>query len=315
MNDLPVAVFHQLELRLAYIRAALTIDTLDAIGARGGPLKPVASGVYSISKPMLDAYKDGTYANHASNLGALIADELAKEWNVPAYIVDPVTTDDFSPVARISGVPGIARKSRSHALNIKFCFHKACEQHDLSPEKAKFVIAHLGGGFSIAAVSGSKIIDVNDALLGMGPFSVNRAGSIPLAGLLSLVFDRKLSQSELELLFTSESGLQGYLGTSDFRKIENQIDAGDETAKKVVNAMVYQIAKEIGSCYAVLHGQVDGLILTGGLAQSEFLMESIRKSIQFIHPIIVYPGSFESEALAAGVRRVLNGEENPKRYL
>jgi butyrate kinase len=263
---------------------------------------------------MLTDLRIGEYGIHASNLGALLAFPIAQKWSVSAFIVDPITSDDFPPVARISGVPGIERKSRSHALNIKYCYYKQCNDNNLESKDGRFIICHFGSGFSIAAVVGGKIIDVNDALLGMGPFSVERAGALPLASILSLAYNRKLSQKESEKLLTKESGLAGYVGTNDFREIEKRLQKNDSQAQLVFDGMLYQISKEMGACLAVLKGQCDGIILTGGLTQSEHFVNNLKERISFAGDITVYPGSFELEALASGAERVLNHSEQAKIY-
>jgi len=288
---------------------------LDAIAARGGPLKPLSGGVYRINEKMLSSYKSREYANHASNLAALIADKLSHQFDVPAFIVDPITTDEFIDEARISGVPGIERKSRSHALNIKYCARKAASEIGIALADTKFIVAHLGSGFSVAAVAGGKIIDVNDALLGMGPFSIQRAGSLPISGILDKIFSDGKNRVEAEQLFSQESGFKGYLGTNQFQEIEKRITDGDKKTLLIVNAMVYQIAKEIGGLHATLSGETSALILTGGLANSNYLIAILNKYLSFIQPLIVYPGSFELEALNQGVLRVLNGQETVKEYL
>lgn len=292
----------------------MNFDALDAVGARGGPLNPVPAGVYSINNKMLDELARGVHSNHASNLGALIANNIARDRNVPAYVVDPVTTDDFPPEARISGVPGIERKSRSHALNIRYCCRKTCTENEIQPASGRFIVGHFGGGFSIAAVVDGRILDVNDALLGTGPFSVERAGTLPLAGILSLVFDEGKSREDLERQLSKNSGLMGYTGTRDLRETERRIRAGDETNELIYEAMIYQIAKEIGSMFAVLKGRIDGLILTGGLTHSNRFVKNIKDRLPFIAPVFVYPGSFELEALASGVYRVLSGKESARNY-
>ena len=288
---------------------------MDAIAARGGPLKPLSGGVYRINEKMLSAYISCEYANHASNLAALIADKLSHQFNVPAFIVDPVTTDEFIDVARISGVPGIERKSRSHALNIKYCARKAAIDLGINFIDSKFIVAHLGSGFSIAAVNGGKIIDVNDALLGMGPFSIQRAGSLPISGILDKIFSGGKTREEAERLFSQESGLKAYLGTDQFQEIEQRITGGDKKVKLIVEAMIYQIVKEIGGLFASFSGMTNGLIITGGLANSNLLIKRLKEYLNFIHPLIVYPGSFELEALSSGVLKVLNNKETAKEYL
>ena len=291
------------------------ITKLDVVAARGGPLKPLPGGVYRINERMLSAYKSGKYANHASNYGALIADKISRKFDVPAYIVDPITTDEFIDVARIAGVPGTERKSRSHALNIKYCARKAATEINIDLINTKFIIAHLGSGFSIAAVDAGKIIDVNNALLGMGPFSIQRAGTLPISGILDEIFTSGKSRKDIEILFSQGSGLKGYLGTNQFQEIEQRIKNGDDKAKLIVNAMVYQILKEIGGLHATFSGRTSALIITGGLANSKYLIEKIFNSLTFILPHIVYPGSFELEALSAGVLNVLNNSETVKEYV
>ena len=302
-----------MEIRLDALAPFLSqIKKVDAIGARGGPLKPLTGGVYTINKLMLEAYRKETFANHASNLGALMADKLSERWPVPAFIVDPVTTDEMVEKARISGVPGVERKSRSHALNIKYCVQRAADKFGIDLAESRFITAHLGSGFSIAAVQGGRIIDVNDALLGMGPFSIERAGALPLSGILNLVFEEKKSRDELIHLFSKESGLKGYLGTNDLREVEENLN--DEKNYSIYKAMIYQIQKEIGAMFSALGGKLDGLILTGGLVRSPTFVKKLTKDLSFIEEHIIYPGSFELEALAEGVHRVLSGKEEAKDY-
>jgi len=271
-------------------------------------------GVYKISQTLLSDLVDEKYGSHASNLGAQLGLLIAKDWNVKSFIVDPVSTDDFPDVARVSGVPGIERKSRSHALNIKYCYYKTCEKEAIDPKTSRYIICHLGSGVSVAAVVGGKIIDVNDALLGMGPFSVERAGALPLAGILSLIYQQKKSQKDLELYLSTSCGMKGYLGTNNFKTIEKLISQNAKNSKNIFNAMVYQIVKEIGSCFGVLNGDCNGLILTGGLANSLLLLNEIKKKTQFIKPVFEYLGSFELEALATSVSRVLKGQELARDY-
>ena len=262
----------------------------------------------------MSAYESCKYSNHASNLAALIAAKLSDQFDVPAFIVDPITTDEFIDVARISGVPGIERKSRSHALNIKYCASKAASEIGIVLSYTKFIVAHLGSGFSIAAVDGGKIIDVNDALLGMGPFSIQRAGSLPISGILDEIFTNGKGRVETEQLFSQESGLKGYLGTNQFQEIEKRIANGDEKAALIVDAMVYQISKEIGGLHAGFSGNTSAVILTGGLANSTLLIEKLNKYLSFIQPLIVYPGSYELAALSHGVLHILKGIDTAKEY-
>lgn len=264
---------------------------------------------------MLQEYHECKYANHASNLGALIASELQKIFDATAFIVDPVTVDNFIDVARISGVPGIERKSRSHALNINYCVRKAADELKVNIDNSKFIVAHLGSGFSIAAVKNGKIIDVNDALLGMGPFSVERAGALPISGILDKIYNSSKSRQDIEKIFSKDSGLKGYLGTNQFTKIEKLVRGGDKKATLIVDAMAYQIVKEIGSLYSTFGGKISALILTGGLTNSKLLINNLNNYLSFIQPQVIYPGSFEVEALSSAVLRVLSGKDKVKEYL
>jgi len=314
-DSLASNVIEQLEYRLDKIKSFIDPSLkLDAIAARGGPLKPIKSGTYEINNKMLSEYRSAKYANHASNLGALIASELQSIYNVPAYIVDPVTVDDFIDVARISGVKGVERKSRSHALNINYCVRKAAKDIDTDITNSNFIAAHLGSGFSIAAIKNGKIIDVNDALLGMGPFSVERAGSLPISGILDKVFNDSKDRSKIEQILSKKSGLTGYLGTNNFIEIERMIIDSDTNAGLIVNAMVYQIVKEVGGLYATLHGEISALIITGGLAKSDLLIKKLKSYLDFIKTIILYPGSFELQALACGVSDVLHDKTKVNIY-
>ncbi len=314
-QSLPDVITDQLEIRIKSISSYLdSIQKLDAIASRGGPLAPIPAGVYKINKNILESYRSGKYSNHASNLGALIADQLQEKWDVPAFIVDPVTIDDMTDIARISGVPGIERKSRSHALNIRYCARKAAIDTGKDLKNTRFIAAHLGTGFSIASVIGGKITDVNDALLGMGPFSVERAGALPISGLLDLMESLDNSKKTVELQLSKESGLKGYLGTNDIRKIEDKIQKGDKKANLIYRAMIYQIAKEIGAIYAIQKGETDGLILTGGVVFSDRMIQQLTDYLPFIDRRFIYPGSFELEALTEATLRVLNKEEMAKEY-
>ena len=263
---------------------------------------------------MLADYKSGKYSLHTSNLGALLAEKISFQFDTPAFIVDPVTTDEFIKIARVSGVPGIERKSRSHALNIKFCVRKTAKELNININNSKFIVAHLGTGFSIAAVKNGKIIDVNDALLGTGPFSIERAGTLPITGILNQIYSHKQNRKTIETLFSKNSGLKGYLGTNQFTKIEQKIMDGDQRAELIVDAMVYQIAKEIGGLHASFNGKTDALIITGGLVHSTLLINKLHAYLKFIKPHKIFAGSFELEALASGVLRVLNGIEPVKEY-
>ena len=311
-------VVDQFNLRLQAVDSAiadwLEPDKLSAIAARGGPLRPLEGGTYAINEPMLDDLRTARYSNHASNLGAILAHHLAERLGIPCFVVDPVTVDEFTPLARVSGFPGIERKCRSHALNIKAVARQVAEEIGKPLGGTDFVVAHMGGGLSICPLAKGRIVDVNDGLLGMGPFSPERAGALPIGPLVELCYSGKYSKQELLRRLSIEAGLKGYLGTSDLVEVENRIDEGDEEAKLYYEAMLYQIAKEIGAAAAVLKGNLDGVILTGGMSQSERLVETIKSYVSFLGPVFVIPGEKEMEALALGALRVLQGEEEAKEY-
>lgn len=312
-------VADQFDLRMKDIDAWLEGQNISdkkiaAIAGRGAPVCPLEGGVYDINQKLLDDLKSMNYSNHASNLGSIIADHLAMRFDVPAYIVDPITIDNFTDYARVSGIPEIERKCRSHALNLKEVCRREAIKLGKTLETSNFIGVHMGGGVSIAAIEKGRIVDVNDALLGMGPFSPDRAGALPIGPLVKLAYSGKYSEKELLTKLSRESGLKAYLGEADLREIEKKIESGDRKAELYYNAMIYQIAKEIGAIAAVLKGNFDAVILTGGMANSERLVETLKNYISFLGTIIIVPGQFEMEALAAGALRVLNGEETPKKY-
>jgi len=285
-----------------------------AVAGRGAPMRPLESGVYSINEKMLLDLKSMKYSNHASNLGPIIADYLGRRYNVPAVIVDPVTIDDFTDYARISGFPEIERKCRSHALNLREVARREAAGRGKKFEQCNFIGVHMGGGISVAAMRQGKIIDVNDALLGMGPFSPDRSGALPIGALVKLSYSGKYSEKELLTKLSRESGLKAYLGQSDLREVEKMIEAGNKKAELYYEAMVYQTAKEIGACASVLKGEFDAIFLTGGMARSYRLVNLLKEYISFLGEVVVVPGEFEMEALAGGALRVLKKEETPKEY-
>jgi len=287
-------------------------EDLDAVAARGGLMKPVKSGVFRINARMVEDLRHSRERwgrEHASNLGAMIALRLAGRYGIPAFTADPVTVDEMDEVARLSGVPEIKRKSHLHALNVKAMARRAAAELGTAPDNASFVVAHLGGGTSVAAVRRGKIVDVNNALLGMGPFSPQRAGALPIGDLVELAFSGRYDKAALEKKLVKESGLAGYLGTSDVREVERRIDAGDAEAELVFDAMAYQVAKEIAAMASVLSGHVDAVVLTGGVSHSKRFTDAVIGRAGFIARVLVYPGEAEMESLAAYARAALTGEE------
>ncbi|MCF6094422.1 butyrate kinase [Microaerobacter geothermalis] len=292
----------------------MNITKLSAVVGRGGVLRPIPGGTYRVNQPMLEDLRSGKYGEHASNLGGIIAFEIASQLNIPAYIVDPVVVDEMDPVARISGVPEIERKSIFHALNQKAVARRAANDMGRTYEEVNFIVVHLGGGITVGAHRKGRVIDVNNGLHGEGPFSPERAGTIPIGDLVQLSFSGKYFASEIMKLLVGKGGLVGYLGTNDAREVEKMIEQGNEKAKLVYDAMAYQVAKEIGANAAVLEGQVDAIILTGGLAYGKLFTDMISKRITWIAPVKIYPGENELQALAEGGLRVLRGEEEEKEY-
>ncbi len=312
-------VADQFDFRMQGINA--WIDSLDlkdgdlkTVVGRGAPLKPLEGGSYEINDELLEAVKTAKYSNHASNLGSIIASHLGGKYNVPSLISDPITVDNFTDIARISGVPEIPRKCRSHALNIKEVSRREALKDGKTLEETSFVTCHMGGGVSVAALQKGKVVDVNDGLLGMGPFSPDRAGALPIGGVVKLCFSGEYTEKQLVEKLSRKSGLVAYLGESDLIKIEERINNEDKEALLYFNAMAYQIAKEIGIAATVLKGEFDAIILTGGMANSKRLVDEIKKYVSFLGNVRVVPGEFEMEALAAAGVRFLNGEEKLKRY-
>ncbi|MCR4433555.1 MAG: butyrate kinase [Caldiserica bacterium] len=309
-------ILEELPERLADIRSWMSqegLEDFDAIVARGGLLKPIPSGTYRINAKMLEDLRLRPQAHHASNLGAFIADAFSREWEIPAFIVDPVSVDEFNPLARYSGLPELPRRALSHALNIKAVARDVARELGKSLQECNFVVAHLGGGISVVPLEGGRIVDANDANQG-GPFSPERAGALPTVDLVKLAFSGKFTEKELITRMTRKGGLSAYLNTNDAREVERRILEGDAYALEVYQAMAYQIAKEIGAMSTVLKGKVDRIILTGGLAYSTVLVPWIIERISFIAPTVIKPGEGEMRALALGALRVLRGEEQPKEY-
>ncbi|MCS7229160.1 MAG: butyrate kinase [Candidatus Kryptonium sp.] len=284
-----------------------------AVVGIGGLLRPVKGGTYRVNEKMLEDARNNFQGEHPSNLGCALAYEIAKLGGVEAFTVDPVSVDEFEPLARYSGHPLIQRRSLSHALNIHATARLASEKIGKSYEEANFVIAHLGGGISVCPVKGGKIIDANDASSD-GPFSPERTGGLPLQPFITLCFSGKYTEQEVRRMVMGKGGLVAYLGTNDASEVERRINSGDEYAKEVYEAMAYQISKEIGAMATVLKGKIDAIVLTGGLANSKMLVDWITERVSFIAPVLVFPSEDEMRALALGALRVLKGEEKVREY-
>lgn len=313
-------VMDQEDFRLAAIREALDrhavpVSSLDAVVGRGGLLKPIPGGTYLVEEPMIEDLKSCRWGSHASNLGAPLAARLAFEaGHSRAFIVDPVVVDELIPEARLSGIPEIERKSIFHALNQKAVARKACRDLGKAYGDVNLIVAHMGGGISVGAHERGRVIDVNNALDGEGPFSPERAGSLPAGEFMKYCFSGTYNLDQIMRKLVGGGGLVAHLGTNDLREVQARIDAGDAKAGLVFEAMAYQVAKEIASRAAALQGRVDAVILTGGLAYSNRFTDLIASRVAFIGPVKVYPGEDESAALAQGALRVLRGEEEPGRY-
>jgi butyrate kinase len=296
------------------IDSNIDIKELDAVVGRGGLLKPIPSGTYKVNDNMLKDIQDCINGEHASNLGAIIGNEIASSIGKSAYIVDPVVVDEMEEIARLSGIPELPRKSIFHALNQKAVAKKYAKENSKNYEDINIIVAHMGGGVSVGAHKKGKIIDVNNALDGDGAFSPERSGGVPSGDLARMCFSGKYTLGEILKKITGKGGFVAYLNTNDARVIETAALEGDEKAKLIHDAMGYQVAKDIGSAATVLNGVVDAIILTGGMAYGKPIIDLIKKKVSFIAPIVVYPGEDEMLALAQGVIRVLNGEEQAKEY-
>ncbi|MDF2556429.1 MAG: butyrate kinase [Bacillales bacterium] len=312
-------ITHQNKFRMKTIMDALqegsiSVTSLSAVSARGGLVRPIPSGTYEINELMIEDLQHSPSGEHASNLGGLLADEIGKTNFIPAFIVDPVVVDEMEPIARISGSPLFERESIFHALNQKSVARQVAKELHRNYEELNLIVAHLGGGISVGSHLKGRIVDVNDALQGEGPFSPERSGTVPFGALIDLCFSGSFTKEDIYKMLIGEGGMVGYLGTNDCVKVERMIKDGDEFAKLVYSAMAYQIAKEIGSASAVLSGKIDGIIITGGLAYGKEFVDSILDRISWIAPCYVRPGENEMLALAEGALRVLRGEERAKDY-
>jgi butyrate kinase len=302
----------RLETTLSFLKRHGDAPLHAAVG-RGGLIRPVPSGTLVVNEAMLEDARKGYQGEHVSNLGCLIAAEVAERYAVPAYVVDPVAVDELSTLARYTGLPQITRQSLSHALNLHAAARKACAKTGKDLKRSRWVVAHLGGGFSIVPMDGGRIVDTNNANSG-GPFSPTRAGTLPTQPLVKLCFSGEYSAADLKRLTTKEGGLLALLGTDDAREVEARIARGDRRAQEVYEAMAYQVAKEIGAMAAALGGGLDGVVLTGGLAWSDLFCDLVADRVSFLGTVHRYPGEFEMEALAAGALRVLRGEEQAIDY-
>jgi butyrate kinase len=319
---------HQFESRSAYLEQSprrkeeiesflvkhkIEPNKLDMVVSRGGLTAPLSSGVYLVDASMCEDLRSGKYGEHPTNLGPLIANDLTKESGCKAVIVDGPSTDEYQPLARISGTPEIERRSAFHALNQKAAARRAAEEIGVAYEDANMVVAHLGGGITVGAHRKGRVIDSTIGV-GEGPMTPERSGNLPIMDLLRLLESGQFNLADFRLRLTSQGGLIAYLGTNDVSQVEAMIQEGNEKASLILEAMAYQIAKDIGAMSTVLDGRVDVIVLTGGLANSLKLVDWIIRRVGYIAPCKVYPGQSEMVALAQGALRVLLGREGLKRY-
>lgn len=309
-------ILDQLEFRQSCIERELSdaeykLEQFDAVVGRGGLMRPVASGTYRVNEAMLEDLRSTRYGEHASNLGAFLAQAIGAKAGAEAFIVDPVSVDEFTETARVSGSALADRQCLSHALNTKAVAKRYAREQGRAYADLRLVVAHLGSGISVSAHEGGKMIDVNVA--GQeGAFAMDRSGGLQIQKVIQLCFSGRYTEKQLWNLLNREGGVYSYLGTKDLREVERRIEAGDNHAALIFDAMVYQTAKDIGAMATVLKGRVDAVLLTGGMAHSEKLVPKLREAIEWIAPVTVYPGEDELQALAEGAMRVLCGEEKAR---
>jgi butyrate kinase len=293
----------------------LSVSDMAAVVGRGGTFKPLASGTYAVNERLLDDIRDGStlQADHPSNLGAPLARSLADTAGVPSFFVDPVCVDEFIPEARLSGHPMLPRISLSHALNIRMVAYKTAERLDVPMERLNLVVLHLGSGISVNAIRRGRMVDTNNANDG-GPFSSQRVGTLPTTGLIKLCLSGDYDWPTLKRMFLKEGGLYAYIGTDHVGEAIERMEAGDDEAGLVLRAMAYQLAKEAGAMAAALAGEVDRVVVTGGMAHNRWLVERLFESLSFIAGVEVFPGECELEALVRGVLRVFDGVEEVREY-
>jgi butyrate kinase len=309
-------ILDQLEFRQSCIERELSdagyrLEQFQAVVGRGGLMRPVASGTYKVNEAMLEDLRSTRYGEHASNLGAFLAQAIGREAGAEAFIADPVSVDEFSERAQISGSALVGRQCLSHALNTKAVAKRFAREQGRTYAELRLVVAHLGSGISVSAHEGGKMVDVNVA--GQeGTFAMDRSGGLQIQKVIQLCFSGKYTEKQLWNLLNREGGVYSYLGTRDLREVERRIEAGDGHAALIFDAMVYQTAKDIGAMATVLNGRVDAVLLTGGMAYSQKLVRQLCEVIEWIAPVTVYPGEDELQALAEGAMRVLCGEEQAR---
>ncbi len=288
--------------------------TLDAISCRGGVLRPIPSGTYSVNDAMVKDCFEGARGQHASNLGALVSDKLSKMWGIPAYTVDPTVVDELLPVARYTGNPKFVRESKFHCLNQKAVARSYAKSIGRRYDEINVIVCHMGGGNSVGAHCKGRVVDVENALDGEGPFSAERSGGLPIGDVIRTCFSGEYTQKEVYSMVVGKGGMVAYTGVNDLRVLTEKANEGDAKIQELLDAYYFQIAKEIACKSIALHGQVDQIILTGGVAYGKEAVAAITDLVSWIAPVTVYPGEMEMLALAQGVLRVMNGEEKALEY-
>ncbi len=312
-------IFEQKDFRKKIITDLLTgkgfdMKSLGMVVGRGGMLKPIPGGTYAVTDALLEDLKVGVSGQHASNLGGILAREIGDELGIPSYIVDPVVVDELESVARFSGVPELPRVSIFHALNQKAVAKRYAKEVGKSYDSLRLIVVHMGGGVSVGAHVGGRVIDVFNALDGDGAFSPERAGGVPSGALIKMCFSGKYNEKEVYKKICGNGGFNAYLGTNDMREVTRRANAGDKEAAAAKEAFIYQVCKDIGSMACVLEGKVDQIIVTGGIAYGAEVVEAMKKMAGWIAPFTVYPGEDELLALVQGGLRVMNGEEKAMEY-
>ncbi len=290
------------------------IQSLQVVVGRGGMLKPISGGTYPVTDALLADLKAGVQGQHASNLGGILAREIADSIGVPSYIVDPVVVDELMPEARYSGVPELPRVSIFHALNQKAVAKRYAKETGKAYDSLNLIVVHMGGGVSVGAHKCGRVIDVFNALDGDGAFSPERAGGVPSGSLIKMCFSGDYTQAEVYKKVVGNGGFNAYLGTNDMRDVDKMADEGDEKAVLIRDAFILQVAKDMGSMACVLEGKVDQIIITGGIAYDKYVVDALKQKAGWIAPTTVYPGEDELLALAQGALRVMNGEEKAMTY-
>lgn len=296
-------------------QSEIALDTIRIVMGRGGLLKPIPSGVFAVNERMKEDLIHSPLGEHASNLGGLIADDLARSLpDAKAYIADPVVVDEFEPLARVSGHPLFKRVSIFHTLNQKAVARRHAKSLQSRYEDLNLIVVHLGGGISIGVHQKGKVIDVNQALDGEGPFSPERSGTLPAGDLVNVCFSGNYTQKQVKKMIKGEGGMVAFLGTNDAYEVEQRMERGDREAEFIFEAMAYQVAKNIGAMATVMKGKVDGILLTGGVANSQWFVNKVIDRVHWIAPSYVYPGEDEMSALAMNGLMVLNGEAEVMEY-